>query len=349
MDVLKKVLFIDARQGGDFTLDALWAGLVDRHGWDRVVDWPPSDKHREGVPTPVGNVEKDYGAERRSLCYTPHYDKFIRFSDWEINSMMRDGQIERIFIDEREESYQFYLKTVAKFTNIPVVVVAGHDRFWNSSPRQLFQMYGKNLEAMFLDNWRPEYDFLPRAFPMSYSTNFDHLWDAGNRESYLREKVYDICFMGYNSHGSRGVIVDHLLQKYGSSTNSCLFVEKRPNTMECFLPKREYFKKMAQSKVCVNLRGGAECGKALRFYEIPYVGSYMLSQKFEGKQVHPFVGGIHCDYFSSIEELDGLITTALSQEVQREKVAAAGHSHALKFHTARARVDYIYRCLDGQR
>ena len=344
---MKKTLFIDARKGGDFTLDAVWAGLVDRHGYENMIDWPPSRKHREGIPRLAGSTEEDYGAERRSLGYTPDWWRLHVYDVSQINEFIKSGQIERIFIDEREESYVLYLQLVARYYNVPVVVIAGHDRFWNTSPQKLREYYGKNLEKVFLDNWRPEYDSLPDVLPMSYATNFDHLWDVSERDALLKDKMYDVCFMGYNSHGDRGKIVDHLLEKYGEKGN-CLFVERRPDTMECFLPKREYFKKMAQSRICVNLQGAAECGKALRFYEIPYVGSYMLSQKDRANQVHPYENGKHCNYFSCLTELDEFIHLALSDEFIREKIARAGHEHAMKYHTARARVDYMYENLDDR-
>lgn len=342
-----KVLFIESRTGGDFTMDAVWAGLVDRFGPGNVIDFPPKEKHREGIPQATGDIEKDYGAERRSLCYTPNPGLLPILSKQDISRLLFSGEIERIFIDERDESFLIYSMLGARFTKVPVVVIAGHDRFWNRSPETLRDMYGANLQAMFLDNWRESYGSLKNAFPMSYATNFDHLWDSHLRAMFLRMKVYPICFMGYNSHGDRGKIVDHLVQKYGAEVNR-LFVEKRPNTMDSFIRKNEYFRIMAQSKVCINLRGGAECGKALRFYEIPYVGSYMLSQRDNARQVYPFIDGVHCDYFSSIEELDQKIESALINDVRREEIAAAGHEHAMKYHTARARVDYIYGCLNGQ-
>lgn len=345
--VMGKTILMDARTGSDFTIDAVWAGLVDRLGWENVIDWPPADKHREGIPQVTGDVDKDYGAERRSLCYTPHHAKFPRYFQFQINDMLKAGEIDRIFIDERKETYLYYCQTVARFTNVPVVVIAGHDRFWNDSPQVVQQMYGKNLEAMFLDNWRPEYNDIKRAYRMHYAVNFDHLWDHENRQKYLADKIYDICFMGYNSNSDRAAYVDHLVKKYGHEGN-CLFVEKRPNTVECFLPKREYFKKIAQSRICINLNGAAECGKALRFYEIPYVGSYMLSQRHDhhgAGHSKGFAAGWHCDYFSSIPEMDAMIAQMLADPVTREERAKRGHELTMKKHTARARVDYIYEHL----
>ena len=328
-------------------MDAVFAGLVDRLGPQNVIDWPPKEKHREGVPTITGDVEKDYGAERRSLCYTPHCLQLPKPTAGEIRGMLAIGEIERIFVDERIETFDEYLKLNAHLFPTPVVVIAGHDRFWGDVS-QLTIGYGKKLEAMFLDNWKDSYSELKRAYPMCYATNFDHLWDVSQRESLLKTKLYDVCFMGYNSHPDRVTVVDHLLQKYGGESNY-LFVERRPNTMDAFMRKADYFKAMAMSRVCINLKGAAECGKALRFYEIPYVGSCMLSQEFPAKQVHPFVHGEHCMYFRTLDELDNMIDVLLGSDTLRERIARQGHEHAMKYHTARARVDYMYECLNGSR
>lgn len=349
------VLFIDARSGGDFTLDAVFAGLTKMHGNDGVIDFGPcTKKHREGIPQKTGDIEKDYGAERRSLGYSPGYEKQPILKPADINKLLAQNKISRIFIDEREESYIHYLQLGARHFKIPVVVIAGHDKFWNVNADEptkiLEQYYGKNFEALFIDNWRESYDKLAlihNVYPMSYATNFDHLWEVGKRDEFLKTKLYDICFLGYNSHGARPAVTDHIAKKYGH-LNNCLLVEKRPNVMDTFIRKDEYFKKMAQSRICLNLRGGAECRKALRFYEIPYVGSYMLSQTDEARQVNKFVGGVHCDYFSDLRELDQHIDWALANETQREFVASRGHQHSMQYHTALSRVEYMYfRIMNG--
>lgn len=344
---MKKILFIESRTGGDFTMDAVWAGLVDKFGPENVLDYPPKEKHREGIPQVTGDIEKDYGAERRSLCYTPAPDALSTVGGPKLLQMLRDGEIGMIFVDERVETFEEYARSGAHLFNIPVVVIAGHDRFWNlGGIHSLPSMY-RYLKAIFTDNWRPEFDSYKNVYPMSYATNFDHLWDSSRREEFLKDKVYDVCFMGYNSHGDRAKFVDHLLKRYGGEHNY-LFVEKRPNTMDAFIRKNEYFKRMAQSRICINLRGGAECGKALRFYEIPYVGSCMLSQVDAAKQVHPFEHQKHAVYFKDEAELDNWVDILLGSDNYREQIARAGHEHAMKFHTARARVDYIFGCLDGQ-
>ena len=342
---MKKTLVIDPRVfSSEFALDPLWAGLVDKFGAENVIDYPPAPKHREGIPRITGNPEADYGAERRTLCYTGK--QFPEHTLFEVNDMLAHGEIERIFLDERDQSCAIYMQTMACFFNVPVVVVSGLDTFENDSPKTLQRWYGKNLEAMFLDNWRPEFDLYPNAFPMNNCVNFDHMWDIAHREDLLKDKIYDVSFMGYNSHPDREFYFDHLVEKYGTKGNF-LFLEKRHNISDDFIMKKEYFRVIAQSKVCVNLRGSADCGKALRLYEIPYVGSAMVSQAYPVKQIHPFIDAEHCLYFKSICSMDFSIDLLLAYSKEREEMARAGHEHAMKYHTARARVDYVYECLEA--
>jgi hypothetical protein len=341
---MKKLLFIDSRKGSDFTLDALWSGLVDVLGNGTVTDWPAADKHREGIPVITGDVERDYGAERRGMCYTEHGQWKRRYNRDELVKLIHENQIGAVVVDEREESFIEYLKLPLRYSKIPVVVVAGHDRFWNVNPSrpwdQLRNWYGENLRSLFIDNWRQEYDHLQNTYPMAYSTNFDHLWDHAEREELLKNKKYDIFFMGYNSDPTRTIIVDELIKRYRLDNNK-LFVETRPDIMNSFLPKKEYFKLMAQSRVCINLNGAAECKKTLRFYEIPYVGSYMLSQRDSARQINPMIDDVHCHYFSTKEQLFDRIDWALAFPEKREMIAARGHYHAMEFNTNIARASYV--------
>lgn len=343
---MKKTLLIDARTGGDWSLDLLFAGLVKRLGFENVIDFPTHTKHREGEIVLTGDPEKDWGRERRSLGYTP-YSKLVRpYPTHELKQLIIDGEIERIFLDERLECYQLYLALGANFFDIPVVVVAGHDRFMNDF-LTLRKWYGKNLEHIFVDNWRPEYAREPKTSLFNWSINFDHYWDWVRDRK--QEKIYDISFMGYNSHPDRARFVDHI-EKYWGHLNNHIFLEREPNTMRGFIPKRDYFKIMAQSKICLNLRGAADNGKTLRFYEIPYVGSLMVTQDSRAEQLHPFKHKTHCLYFKNEYELDNIIEVMTNPELAgpREQIAQQGYHHALAHHTVDARTKQMYEVLDGQ-
>lgn len=340
---MKKTLLIDPRSGGDWSLDLLFAGLVKRFGPEGVIDYPYHHKHREPIVF-NGDPEHDWGVERRTLGWTPRNDEVKYYDRMSIYWEVQQGNIERVFLDERLESYQLYLNFPFRFYKIPVVVVAGHDRFMNDIPT-LRKWYGENLEHIFLDNWRPEYDGEPGVSLFNWSVNFDHYWPVKNRR---QEKVYDISFMGYNSHPDRAMFVDHILKRWGHLNNH-IFLEREPNTMRGFIQKGQYFDIMAKSKICLNLRGAAENGKTLRFYEIPYVGSCMLTQDSGAIQMHPFVGGEHCMYFRDEAELDDSIDFLLNHDgvIYREEIAQRGHDHLMKHHTIDARTKQMYEVLGG--
>ncbi len=346
-----KTLIIDARTGGDWSLDLLFAGLVRHYGPENVIDHPYHAKHREKLVF-TGNPEHDWGLERRTLGYTPKNDLVVKQPDQEIFWMLQRGEIKRIFIDERQESYELYLRLRANFFKVPVVVVAGHDRFWNQSPEYVAAKYAPNLEAMFLDNWRPEYGNLPNTHVYNWSTNFDHYWTRPPRNDHDEleyKKLYDVSFMGYNSHGDRARFVDHILKKWGHLRLK-LDLERTPDTMRSYVRKEEYFKVMAQSEICLNLRGAAENGKTLRFYEIPYVGSLMLTQDSGAVQVEPFQNKCHCLYFKNEDELDSHLDAMFKPGMEpiRKQLAMQGHAHAQRYHTVDARMKQILGVLDGQ-
>lgn len=331
-----RVLLIDMRQGGDWSLDLIFAGLVKSLGPENVSMFPYRDKH---ISWPgIGNA--DWGGERRSLGYTKNNKLITNYPEEIIKRQLLTGYYDYVFLDERQESYEMFVRLGGLHSKVKVVVFAGHDRFWNDSPEKVARLYGKQLARMFLDNWNSQYDKLEYAKLINWSCNFDHYWDNTKRQELLKNKVYDICFMGYNSHPNRAIIIDHIEKKWGHLNNYILF-ERKPDTMEKFINKDEFFKIIAQTKICLNLSGAAVSGKALRFYEIPYVGSLLLSQKTDYKQLEPFEHKKHCLYFSNLEELDMYIQDMLSYNAYREIIAAAGHTHCMKKHSVEARIKYV--------
>lgn len=344
-----KVILIDSRKTGDWSLDLLFAGLVQNLGAENVIDFPPQEKHRMGRPKLVGEHEKDWGAERMSLSYVPEFASIRRWSTGEIQEELRRGRIDYIFLDERKESYELYMSLRANFFEVPVVLVSGHDKFWNVSPDWVRKnYYPRRMKAMFLDNWRDEYNLLPNAHVYSWSINFDHLWNPADRN---QKKVYDVSFMGYNSHPDRARFIDHLLSsKLLSAVKFNLVMERRPDSFGMFVNKAEYFRTMAQSRICLNLKGAAENGKTLRFYEIPYVGSLMLSDRssFLQNQAAPFLEGVHYAAFGDEHELESQIYNLLHAPGVMDTMAKHGHEWAMQEHTSKARVRQMLEKLNGQ-
>lgn len=340
--MIKKVLLIDSREGGDWSLDLLFAGLVNNLGVENVIDFPSHLKHRMGKPNLIGDNEKDWGAERMSLSYTHCYDKGRVWTRNDVISELRNNNIDMIFIDENVNSYNLFLSIGGHIYETPVTVVSGHDKFWNVSPEWLKKNYYRNCKFMFLDNWRDEYNKVTNANVYNWSINFDHLWNQ-NRQN---EKVYDISFMGYNSHPDRERFLSHIINKYNSKLKLNFVFETRPNSFAKFVNKHEYFKQISQSKICLNLRGAAENGKTLRFYEIPYVGACLLTQDSNAMQLYKFENNKHAAYFSNERELDDQIEMLLEDD-NYKLIATNGFEHATKYHSVSFRIKEILDKVNG--
>lgn len=328
-------LVIDLRDGGDWSLDLCFAGLRQNLGAERVIDIPRKKKHREWAGVVQGFIEPDWGLERRTLGYFP--------KDYDPGTFPLTD-ITRVWLDERMESFQEYRRLGLYDAKVPVVVVAGHDRFWNQSPQFVASLYGERLQGMLLDNWYPEYANLP--FPtrrIGWSCNFDHYWSRPNEKP---QKDIDIFFIGYNSHPDRARYVNHVIENW-PNLNNHIFLETEPDSFKNFIPKERMFNLMLRSKICLNLRGAADRGKTLRAYEIPYVGSYMLTQDIEDPgMVIDFNPAVHADYFGNERELNSLIRIAIEDPARRERIASAGHDRALSNLSVRRRWADVVQWLD---
>lgn len=343
-------IVIDLRTGGDWSLDLCFAGLVQNLGYENVIDVPYKHKHREWWDVVKGIRLPDWGLERRTLGFSRDVDDDrhvgVLSDDHDVIRYLDGlGDLKRIWLDERMESFQKYRQLGLDKTDAKVVVVAGHDRFWNQSPQFVASLYGEKLQAMLLDNWYPEYTNLPfKVGNIRWSTNFDHYWE---RPEIAPEKHIDICFVGYNSHPDRARFIDHIEKRWGHLRNH-IYLERRPDTFEEFIPKKTLFTIMQQSKICLNLRGAADRGKTLRAYEIPFVGSAMLSQKIDDPGMSDdFLDGWHCQYFSDESGLDAQIDYLLFAEDRREEIARRGREWATTGLSVKQRWADVIRWLDG--
>lgn len=342
-------VLIDLRDGGDWSLDLCYAGLVKNR--QLVLDVPFKEKHREWHDVLEGKRPTDWGLERRTLGFVsdgwddrPSNPPGTELVGLEI--MKRQNQISRVWLDERMESFQRYRELGLDKTDARVVVVAGHDRFWNHSPEFVAGLYGNRFEAMLLDNWYERYGRLPfKARRIGWSCNFDHYWD---RPKVAPQKDIDISFIGYNSHPDRARYVDFIRSEFPSLTLH-LQLEREPDSFSNFVTKREYFDIIQRSRIALNLRGAADRGKTMRAYEIPYVGSFMLSQAIEDPgMTEDFVSGEHCRYFFDEFSLRSEVEQALFDFPWRARwIAAQGHQRAVNDLSVKQRWSDVLQWLGG--
>jgi len=332
-----------SREGGDFSIDLIFAGLVRKFGKENVIDYPVRVKHRQGRPELIGDDEKDYGAERRSLCYVENCEDM---REWSLSEIATE-KIDCVWLDETDESFIHWIKLAGANLQIrevnKTVVIAGHDNF-RGDPVNVKTRFGNSLITMFVDDWQSQYNKYNFMNLTNLSCNFDHLWDSSKREVYQQNKIYDLCFIGYNSNPVRRMIIDHVEKNWGH-LNNCIIFEDIQDKFDRFIRHDEMFKLMGQSKVCLNLPGASTGGRALRYYEIPYVGSCMSTMRIPAHLLHPFENLKSCLEFSSITELDMNIDFALRKSTNGKSnyaiIANEGYNHCLLHHTVDARLNYI--------
>jgi len=334
-------------------MDLCFSGLVKKFGVDHVIDIPANDKHRQGLPVLVGDDEKDYGVERRSLCYVSGCESMRH---WTVSDIRREyvmGNIVYIFMDETDWSFEQYLKVFGPLAKMirrkDIIVIAGHDSY-RGNPMLTDERFDSSLKAQFIDDWNSMYDVIMAAgdtiaplYVTNLSCNFDHLWS--NQRRYAHPKN-DICFIGYNSNPIRKVVIDHVRSNW-SHLDNAIVLEERHDMFNKFIRHSQMFDMMANSKICLNLPGASTGGRALRFYEIPFVGSYMLTKRFDAVVLDPPRHRVHCSYFDTLDELDEEIDWALKNPMERREIAERGASHFAAHHTDVARIDYIFGKLDG--
>ena len=182
-------LFIDMRDGGDWSLDLMFAGFVKLLGPNNVFDFPIKKKHREWTR----DSKPDWGLERRTLGYTEH-NHLINFSIEKLFDLVKQKNL-TVVLDERIESFTSYKNAGLYGLKIPVIVVAGHDEFWlQGGIPKLKEMYGERLLHTFIDNVISDDQLVDGVSLINLSANFAHYWEKPD----IVEKETDICFFWFN-------------------------------------------------------------------------------------------------------------------------------------------------------
>jgi len=354
-----KTLFICPTSTADFVMDALWAGLMQQLGLHKLIDWPVMPWRRRSAVNRKLAPRWQYFEERESMCYALQNLALPEWSLDDVRKIVESEGFERVFLPETAAARHLYQQ--AGLGNTPVVVVSAWDAP-RASIGHLLRWYGSNLEAVFLDNWLPEFQVSPNFHPINYAmSNLDQFLPDDEARVLRANKKYDVCFVGANTHSLRTRHFDALRRTFPKDAEALVLIPNRSGPdrgrsgwddsqfrgSQPVMLRREYLTKMAQARVCVNIFGAAKSGKTVRFYEIPWVGSLMVTSPVYG-QVWELVDGVHCLYFNTIPEMLDKVWWALAHPQQAEEIALAGHKFVRQYYGAKQMVEYVYSKLRGQ-
>ena len=103
----------------------------------------------------------------------------------------------------------------------------------------------------------------------------------------------------------------------------------------------KYYRVIAGSKIALSLRGGGWTPSP-RYYEIPALGTMLLSDPPETVIPNGFVNRQHAVYCrADLSDLKTLVRYYLQEDAEREAIAREGQLHLLKHHTCERRAEYF--------
>jgi hypothetical protein len=328
---IERILFFASRKS-DYLEEIVLAGLHGLNLGDRLVLCPPPLKcyfSRKPYPRSIGKC-------RQVLSYIPDVLKapgfYNSFDCVILGSLKRDV-------------FENYLRVRDRLPpRLPVVLIDGGD--WadvgGDSERLGFgQLYrqaanARPFDIIFKRERMPSRSFPSNVFPLPMAFVSTHAIVPAST------KKYDVVFWGVESHPARAIALDMLQSRFDCAANGTVRHQK-PR----IYPRKgsRYLKELASARVCCNFRGAG--WDTLRYWEIPAVGSFMISQAPAITIPDNFVSEVDCVFCK--EDLGDLLDRAsyyLRNEKEREEIAANGRKRLYAYHTHIHRAQYILDILN---
>jgi len=165
-----------------------------------------------------------------------------------------------------------------------------------------------------------KYDSNVISLPMCFSSSL--------LPEFKNIKKYDVSFWAVESHPIRTEVLNLISDKFDCTNNGTVRhqIMKKYNRKGAF-----YFQELNSCKIGLNFRGVG--WDTLRYWELPAVGSFMLTQEPEILIENNFVHEKEVVFCNDVNELVSLCEYYLKNDFQREKIASAGKMKLYDFHT----------------
>jgi hypothetical protein len=344
----------------DYTSDPLYLGLSRVLGNEQVLDYPYKRSFHD--------------QEARVWCLAQRPGR--RTSREEIADLLRDRYFDLACLASfRQESLDECMQLYGRVPFPPLVYVDGeddvnirHDVIGRLPVSVYFKRdyawkMGSPLGDLMGRLWtfRGDRKLFDRTYPFPLSIVVDALPNVGPVA-----KEIDVSYTGRASHPRRVKAVDILSRMEGVRFSGGVYASpddrkyklkaggfERLRTKvfddgpapEADQQKKQapdtYYREIAASRIAVALRGGGRTA-SLRYFEIVGMGTMLLSDAPETLIPNDFEDRRHAVYCKpDLRDLEALIRYYLSEEAEREAIAAGGRAHLLKYHTCERRAEYF--------
>lgn len=321
-----KVLFIGSKSY-DYMQDIVYSGLVKLLGFKNVIEYNWNIKYHLAYK----KYPKNLGYFSNSIISSIHINK----SNYDLV----------ILAATKPDSFKSYIQIAPKITaNIPVVWIDGGDRpdiggdlKRLGAPLLLSKAQTiRDFDIIFKREMKLNKVYDNNVLPLTFGFNLSCLpYKLPNK------KKYNVAFWAGESHPTRSKAFDMLKHQFDCDKNGTT----KGVDLENFSRKGSfYLEELAACKIHLSLRGGGF--DTLRYWEIPAVGSMLLSEPADIRIENNFSDGLNaifCD--PTVDDLLDLCKYYLKENSKREKIAINGKRHLLEFHTDVHRANHIFKQL----
>lgn len=240
----------------------------------------------------------------------------------------------------KADCFSAWLKVMDSISdNVPVIFIDGGDRaeiggdLERSGNKHLYDEVVKKrpFDIILKREYLRDQSYAENVFPYPIAFNYDRL------PSLPAEKKYDVSFWAVETGTIRTQALALLENEFDCRQNGT----ERNQTFRKYKRKGDfYLQELAACKIVLNFRGDG--WDTLRYWEVPAVGAFMLSQKPGIVIPNDFIEGEHIAYCKdNLSDLLDHCRYYLVHEQAREVMASAAHKHAKKYHSDQARADYL--------
>lgn len=316
-----KILFINSAQY-DYLQDIVFSGLVKTLGQKNIIEVPRNLKYHlpyKTYPKNIGYVKNSF---IQSFIHSKsNYDAVIvgackpdAFSVYINHALSIPASVPVIFIDGGDKS-----EIGGDLARL------GHSYLYEEAISK------RPFDLIFKREYKLDKKYPSNVYPLPFGFNLDRIPKIDNH------RKYDVAFWANESHPIRTKALQLLEGKFdcdsnGTSLGKNIYNFKRKG--------KEYLKELAACKINLSLRGGGF--DTLRYWEIPAVGSMLLSEPADILIPNNFIHEKHavfCD--SSLDDLISICEYYLKEDAKREKITENGQLHLKMHHTDIQRARYI--------
>ncbi|HEC43244.1 hypothetical protein LCGC14_2930650 [marine sediment metagenome] len=320
-----KILFIGSRKY-DYLADLTYSGLIKVLGPENMIElkWNPR------YHIPYKTYPKNIPTSRKGI-----------FNPLLTNKKKYDVVL---VAAAKPDCFQAYLSIVSDIpADKPVVFIDGGDReeFGGDLERMghpgLYEQsislrpFDKIFKREFLKNT----SYPENVYPLPLSVNYDRI------PALRVQKKYQVAFWAVEGHPIRTRVLEMLEDRFDCRENGT----HRNQEFKKYKRKGKfYLQELAACTIGLSFRGGG--WDTLRYWEIPAVGSFMISQPLNIVIPDDFRSGeeiVFCKEDAS--DLIDLCTYYLNNSEKRENITARGAAYAREYHSDEARARYIMKIL----